>query len=156
MLVLPDSDRHLDAALAYIRRFAPDFTFSPNQVDGRWPYVSVVGSPQGVSQAQLETIRAHGARLVERVAGADLAATKELLNTMAAQGRRFLLTPTPPPPPPPSQTYIVQPGDTLSHISLKVYGDQRFWQAIFEANRDVLDAPGRIRPGQVLHIPPRP
>jgi hypothetical protein len=156
VLVLPDSDRHLDAALAYIRRFAPDFTFAPDQVEGRWPYVSVVGGPEGVDDTQLEAMRAHGARLVERLAGDSLAATKKLLDDMAAQGRRFLLAPPASPQPPQSQTYTVQPGDTLTSVSLKVYGDGRYWQAIFEANRDQLDAPGRIHPGQVLRIPSKP
>jgi hypothetical protein len=156
VLVLPDSDRHLDAALAYIRRFAPDFTSAPDLAGGRWPYVTVVGGPEGVSEAQLETIRAHGVRLVERVAGDSIATTKELLNDMAARGRRFLGVPPAPPQAPVDETYAVQPGDTLIGISLKVYGDRRYWRTIFEANRDLLDDPGRIHPGQVLRIPPRP
>jgi len=156
VVLLPDSDRHLDAALAYIRRFLPDFTFAADQVRGRWPYVTVVGGPEGVDNTQLEAIRAQGARLVERVAGEDVAATKELLNDMVAQGRRFLGVPPEPPQPPAEETYAVQPGDTLTGISLKIYGDRRYWRAIFEANRDVLDDPGRIHPGQVLRIPPRP
>lgn len=154
VLVLPDFNRHLDAALSYIRRFAPDFTSVPEKVNGRWPYVTVVGGPEEVSDAQLETIRAYGARLVERVAGDSLAVTKELLNKMAAQGRRFLLTPADPVQPPTDETYTVQPGDTLIGISHKVYGDRRYWRAIFEANRDLLDDPGHIYPGQVLRIPP--
>lgn len=156
VLVLPDSDRYLDAALTYIRHFSSDFTFAPDQVDGRWPYVTVVGGPDLVSDAQLEAIRAHGPRLLERVAGDSLATTKELLTDMAAQGRRFLGVPPDPPQPPIEETYIVQPGDTLTGISLQVYGDRRYWRAVFEANRDVLDEPGRIHPGQLLRIPPRP
>lgn len=156
VLVLPNSDRYLDAALAYIRRFTPDFTFAPDQVAGRWPYVTIVGGPEGVSDAQLEEIQARGARLVERVAGDGLAATKELLNDMATQGRRFLGALSEPPQPPADETYTVQPGDTLTAISLKVYGDRRYWHAIFEANRDILNDPARIYPGQVLRVPPRP
>jgi hypothetical protein len=154
VLVLPDSDLHLNAALAYIRRFAPDFTFAPDEVTGRWPYVTVVGRPEDVSDAQLEAIQAQGARLVERVAGDNVAATKQLLDDMADQGRRFLITPPESPQPPANETYTVRPGDTLSGISLKVYGDRRYWRAIFEANRDLLQDPGRIHPGQVLRIPP--
>ncbi len=153
VLVLPDSDQHLDAAFAYIRRFAPDLTFAPDEVNGRWPYVTVVGGPEGVSDAQLEIIQAQGAHLAERVAGDNVAATKQLLNDMAAQGRRFLVTPPEAPQPPANETYTVQPGDTLSGISLKVYGDWRYWRVIFEANRDLLEDPGRIHPGQVLRIP---
>jgi nucleoid-associated protein YgaU len=51
------------------------------------------------------------------------------------------------------QTYTVQKGDTLSHISQQFYGKASRWNAIFEANRDQLDDPDLIKPGQVLKIP---
>ena len=51
------------------------------------------------------------------------------------------------------QTYTVASGDTLSHIARQFYGKASRWQAIFDANRDQLDDPDRIRPGQVLKIP---
>jgi len=44
-------------------------------------------------------------------------------------------------------------GDTLSHIAREHYGKASKWQAIFEANRDQLDNPDKIFPGQVLKIP---
>lgn len=52
-----------------------------------------------------------------------------------------------------AQTYTVQKGDTLSHIAQKHYGKASHWHAIFEANRDQLDDPDRIFPGQVLRLP---
>jgi nucleoid-associated protein YgaU len=51
------------------------------------------------------------------------------------------------------QTYTVQKGDTLSHISQQFYDKASAWNRIFEANRDQLDDPDRIQPGQVLKIP---
>lgn len=51
------------------------------------------------------------------------------------------------------QTYTVQSGDTLSHIAKRFYGKAEQWQPIFEANRDQLDDPDLIQPGQVLKIP---
>ena len=51
------------------------------------------------------------------------------------------------------QSYTVVAGDTLSHIAKRFYGKATRWQAIFAANRDQLDDPDRIRPGQVLRIP---
>lgn len=51
------------------------------------------------------------------------------------------------------RTYTVEKGDTLSHIAKAHYGNAGKWQAIFEANRDQLDDPDRIFPGQVLKIP---
>jgi nucleoid-associated protein YgaU len=49
-----------------------------------------------------------------------------------------------------STTYTVQSGDTLSKIGSN-YGVS--WQAIFEANRDKIDNPDMIHPGQELNIP---
>ena len=47
-------------------------------------------------------------------------------------------------------TYTVQSGDSLSKIGSK-YGVS--WQTIFEANRDKLNDPDKIFPGQELTIP---
>ena len=52
-----------------------------------------------------------------------------------------------------SQTYTVKKGDTLSHIAQHHYGKASKWHAIFEANRDQLDNPDLIQPGQVLKLP---
>lgn len=54
---------------------------------------------------------------------------------------------------PTDQTYTVEKGDTLSHIAKQFYGKANKWNAIFEANRDQLDDPDKIKPGQVLKIP---
>lgn len=54
----------------------------------------------------------------------------------------------------PERTYTVEKGDTLSKIAREFYGKASAWPQIFEANRDQLDDPDRIRPGQVLKIPP--
>lgn len=53
------------------------------------------------------------------------------------------------------QQYTVQKGDNLSKIAKNLLGDANAWKQIFEANRDVLDNPDKIFPGQVLKIPPR-
>ena len=47
-------------------------------------------------------------------------------------------------------TYTVQAGDSLSKIGTR-YGVS--WKEIFEANRDKLDDPDKIYPGQELTIP---
>lgn len=49
--------------------------------------------------------------------------------------------------------YAVQEGDTLSHIAKAHYGKASKWNTIFAANRDQIDDPDRIFPGQVLKIP---
>jgi nucleoid-associated protein YgaU len=52
-----------------------------------------------------------------------------------------------------SQTYTVKSGDTLSKIAKEHLGDANAYMAIFEANRDQLSDPDKIKPGQVLKIP---
>lgn len=67
-------------------------------------------------------------------------------------------TKTPPPSPPVAdnpyaQHYTVKKGDTLSKIAEQFYGDKMLYPKIFEANRDVLKDPNKIKPGQKLRIP---
>lgn len=52
-----------------------------------------------------------------------------------------------------SNTYTVVKGDSLSKIAKHFYGNANHWHRIFDANRDQLDDPDRIKPGQVLKIP---
>jgi len=52
-----------------------------------------------------------------------------------------------------TRTYTVQPGDSLSKISKQFYGNANEYMKIFEANRNQLDNPNTIRPGQQLIIP---
>lgn len=50
-------------------------------------------------------------------------------------------------------TYTVKSGDTLSAIAKQLLGDASDYMAIFNANRDQLSDPDKIKPGQVLKIP---
>lgn len=49
--------------------------------------------------------------------------------------------------------YTVKKGDTLQKISFKFYNTTRRWKKIYEANKDILKAPDKVYPGQVLRIP---
>ena len=49
--------------------------------------------------------------------------------------------------------YTVAGGDTLSGIAQKFYRDANLWPRIFEANRNQIQDPNHIFPGQVLRIP---
>ncbi len=49
--------------------------------------------------------------------------------------------------------YVVRKGDSLSRIAKQYYGDAMRYKEIFEANRDILDDPNKIFPGQELKIP---
>lgn len=57
------------------------------------------------------------------------------------------------PPAPEERIYEVKPGDTLSKISLEYYGSANKYMKIFDANKDILDNPDLIKPGQKLRIP---
>jgi len=50
-------------------------------------------------------------------------------------------------------TYTVKAGDTLSKIAKTHLGDANAYMKIFEANKDQLTDPDKIKPGQVLKIP---
>jgi nucleoid-associated protein YgaU len=54
----------------------------------------------------------------------------------------------------PFQSYTVKSGDTLSGIAKHFYGNANAYMKIFEANKDQLSDPNKIKPGQVLKIPP--
>lgn len=51
------------------------------------------------------------------------------------------------------RTYTVEPGDTLSAISAKVYGNPNRWQCILDANRAAIPNPRNLKIGQELVIP---
>ena len=59
-----------------------------------------------------------------------------------------------PAPAPPAETYTVQPGDTLSKIAKATLGDANAYMKIFDLNKDQLTDPDKIKPGQVLKLPP--
>ena len=52
-----------------------------------------------------------------------------------------------------TRTNTVKAGDTLSKIAKEHLGDANAYPRIFEANRDQLSDPDKIKPGQVLKIP---
>lgn len=58
-----------------------------------------------------------------------------------------------PAPEPAVRAYTVRPGDSLSKIAKREYGDASAWRRIFEANRDLIKDPDLIHPGQELRIP---
>ena len=48
--------------------------------------------------------------------------------------------------------YTVATGDSLWKIAKKLLGDGTLWETIFEQNKDIIDNPRMIFPGQVLKI----
>jgi nucleoid-associated protein YgaU len=51
------------------------------------------------------------------------------------------------------RTYTVQPGDSLSKISQQFYGSANQYMKIFEANKDKLADPDKVKAGMQLVIP---
>jgi nucleoid-associated protein YgaU len=97
--------------------------------------------------------------------------TRENLSSLnkeaAAEGgeNENALAATPPSPPPPPvaekapvqaafpKTVTVQPGDSLSTIAKRVYGDMNKWRLIYKANQDQLKDPNALLVGMKLTIP---
>ena len=52
-----------------------------------------------------------------------------------------------------AKTYTVKAGDTLSAIAKAQLGNANDYMKIFEANKDQLSDPNKIKPGQVLRMP---
>jgi LysM repeat protein len=55
-----------------------------------------------------------------------------------------------------SRTYVVQPGDTLSSISQRIYGTPADALWIYRVNMSKIQNPNLIYPGQVLSVPNDP
>ena len=53
----------------------------------------------------------------------------------------------------PGRSYTVKSGDTLSKISKEFYGNANDYMKIFNANKDQLSDPDKIKPGQTLKVP---
>jgi nucleoid-associated protein YgaU len=51
------------------------------------------------------------------------------------------------------RSYTVKAGDTLSKIAKEHLGDANAYMKIFNANKDQLTDPDKIKPGQVLKLP---
>lgn len=56
-----------------------------------------------------------------------------------------------------TKQYRVAPGDTLSHISQKLYGKSTKWQAIYDLNKATIGADeARLKVGMLLDLPEKP
>lgn len=62
-------------------------------------------------------------------------------------------TNTPKPAAPAPRDYVVQSGDSLSKIARQFYGNTNEWKKIYQANKDRIQDPNLIKPGQKLIIP---
>jgi len=51
------------------------------------------------------------------------------------------------------RSYVVREGDTLASISRKFYKSSGRWKKIRDANKSLIDDPGKLKPGTTLTIP---
>ncbi len=51
------------------------------------------------------------------------------------------------------RVYIVRPGDTLSKIAARKYGNSNKWRAIYNANKDKLSKPSALQSGMTIRLP---
>lgn len=51
------------------------------------------------------------------------------------------------------RTHVVKQGETLSEIAEREYGDPDQWRRIYDANRDTIEDPDLIHPGDRLKLP---
>jgi nucleoid-associated protein YgaU len=56
-------------------------------------------------------------------------------------------------PTPQNREYVIKSGDSLSKIAKQFYGDAGAWKKIFDANKDKIQNPDLIFPGQHIIIP---
>ena len=52
-----------------------------------------------------------------------------------------------------TQYYTIESGDSLSKIAQRFYGDPQKYKELFDANREVIQDPDKIYPGQKIRIP---
>lgn len=95
----------------------------------------------GLSDAQLASLRAAEAQLVRGENGTALTTLRGIK----------AVTENPRP-------YRIRRGDTLSAIAARetVYGNSLLWPLLWEANRDTIPDPDRLRAGALLKIRPSP
>ena len=86
-------------------------------------------SASGNDQGELERLRARVADLERQQSGSHPAAPAQ------------------------QRTYVVKPGDSLSLIAKRFYGDPMQWKRIYETNRSKISNPDLIHPGQEFVIP---
>jgi|CXWL01.1.fsa_nt_gi hypothetical protein len=110
-------------------------------------FAKVMGS---ISSAPVFAMDVYALAGVNTLEHETVAQAFEVHKVIVRQGKKALEQTNP-------RYHVVVPGDWLSKIAQKFYGDMRKWPVIYEANRDVIGGdPNAIKPGQRLLIPVLP
>lgn len=107
--------------------------------------LSLQPSKSSIGKADFSNVRSHADTVPGGSAGgggkADFSNVQSHADTVPAGGHGG------------GPVYTVRKGDTLSAIAQRHYGKASRWRVIFDANRDQIDNPDLIHPGQVLKLP---
>ena len=102
----------------------------------------IAGNVKGVSAVSDDGLRVKGAAS----AGSSMGAPS--LGSASASAARAAA-----PAAARTQYYTIQSGDSLSKIAKEKYGEMDKWKDLFAANKEVIQDPDKIYPGQVIRIP---
>jgi len=103
-----------------------------------------------ISSAPVFALDVYALAGVNKVEHETVAQAFEVHKVIMRQGKKVLEQTN-------SRYHIVAPGDWLSKLAKKYYGNMHKWPVIYEANRDVIGRdPNLIKPGQRLLIPALP
>ena len=106
--------------------------------------VLMAGNVEGVERVDADGISVIEAIIKESPA-ASAAPSESAETPSAAEGATTASEGT--------QFYVIQRGDTLSGIAKQFYGNAMKYPKLFEANREVIEDPDKIYPGQKIRIP---
>lgn len=99
--------------------------------------VLMVGNVAGVKDVSVNKLTLSA----EAQAAAQAAAKERIAETKAAVEATEV------------EYYTIESGDSLSKIAKQFYGDPMKYKELFEANREVIEDPDKIFPGQKIRIP---
>lgn len=99
--------------------------------------VLMVGNVKGVKDVSVNklTLTAEAQAAAQEAAKARIAKTKAAVEMAEVE------------------YYTIESGDSLSKIAKRFYGDPMKYKELFEANREVIEDPDKIFPGQKIRIP---
>ena len=110
---------------------------------------SQLDAQQGTINRQLGTITEQHAELLDQLGATPNASQSSVISNSATSRSATSSSATSPATP---QTYVVQPGDSLSKISKALYGTGARWPEILAANPTLQD-PDQLFSGTVLTVP---
>jgi nucleoid-associated protein YgaU len=135
--VKPDTSTMSKSRKVYVLEFTKNPDVTPEDLRREVPPAQPVriNVPERRQPAAVETYRAPAPIVIERGSYNDVEEIKEVPASK---------TPT---------EYVIEKGDTLQKISKKVYNTYKNWYKIYEANKDIIADPNRIKPGLTIRIP---